>query len=89
MINNYQWYTPSNSIESADGFHQIMALGTLDEIHEVIAKIGQEKAKELFVKYPKKVYYPATYFLIKNYILKIDKDLHEQKYFKTTPRIIG
>ena len=65
-----------------------MALGTLDEIHEVIAINGLEKARELFIEYPTKVYYPATYYLVKNYILKIKSDLNEQRYFKTTSRVI-
>ncbi len=88
MTNDYQWYTPNKSTQSADGFHQVMALGKIDEIHAVIADLGLDQSQKLFIEFPAKVYYPATYFFIKNYILKITENLDEQQYFKISPRTI-
>ena len=80
------WYSAKADLKSPDSVHQILMFGDLKEIETLKKTIGQDKVKELFLSFPKKVYtYPALNF-IKNFILGIDTPIDEQKYLKVTPR---
>ena len=84
----YSWYTPSRKPESPDAIHQTLAFGTLAQIKSLKATFTKAKLKKLFLEHPKKVYSPAAFYFIKNFILNIDS-VDEQKYLKNTPRSIG
>lgn len=70
--------------------HQILMYGSLEEIGWLFATYSKKEIFVVFTKYPKKIYSPQGFNFIKNFILRI-KNIHldENKYLKTTPRIIG
>lgn len=85
---NYLWYTNVNDKKSPEVVHQILAFGTLEEIKNLIKVIGIKKTRDLFLKYPKKIYTSPILNLIKNFILHIPTSVDEKKYLKYTPRHI-
>lgn len=85
---NRSWYTKTPGEKSPDTIHQILVFGSLDEIRELMSTIGARKIKELFLRYPKKIYTQAALNFIKNFILHINDSINEQKYLKSTPRSI-
>jgi len=85
----YSWYSRASNQKSPDTIHQILAFGTLDDIRTIKKIIGKEKARELFLRYPKKVYTLAGLKFIKNFILNITGSIDDAKYLKNTPRRIG
>lgn len=86
---DYSWYTNSKSKKSPDAVHQILAFGSLYDIQILKKTIGIKKLKDLFFKYPKKVYTAPLFNFIKNIVLRIHTSVDEQKYLKNTPRRIG
>jgi hypothetical protein len=70
--------------------HQILMYGSLDEIGWLFAAYSKKEILAVFTKYPKKIYSLQGFNFIKNFILRI-KNIHldENKYLKTTPRVIG
>lgn len=82
------WYSTKSDIKSPDTIHQILMFGKLSEIQSIKKKIGEAKLKEIFLSFPKKVYTNAALNFIKKFILGIQTSIDEQKYLKTTPRII-
>ena len=85
---NRSWYTNNINEKSPDAIHQILAYGTLDDIRSLKMNFGERKLKELFLKYPKKVYNPSLLNFIKKFVLHIGIPADEQKYLKNTPRSI-
>jgi len=86
---NHSWYTDKTDEKSPDTIHQVLAFGTLDDIRSLKKRVGRGKIKELFLRYPKKVYTQPSLNFIKNFILGIGGSIDEQKYLKHTPRRIG
>lgn len=86
---NRTWYSKTINKNSPDSIHQILAFGTLEDIRSLKATTGEEKIKELFINYPKKVYTLPNLNFIKNFILHINSSIDEQKYLKYTPRRTG
>lgn len=89
MNTNRLWYAPHTKIASSDTIHQVLMFGTLSDIKSLKKTIGEAKIKEIFLRSPKKVYTSMTLNFVKNFILDIQTSVDEQKYLKTTPRIIG
>lgn len=69
--------------DQAYKFNQILMYGSLEEIKDLINKEGLDRVKEVFVNQPTKIYTKPAFNLIKNFILKIRKDLDQSKYIKT------
>lgn len=82
------WYSSKADIKSPDTIHQILMFGKLSEIRSLKKKVGEAKIKEIFLYFPKKIYTHAALNFIKKFILGIQTSVDEQKYLKTTPRII-
>lgn len=83
------WYLDNVDIKSPDTIHQILMFGTLGDIKELKKKLGEKAIRELFLRFPKKVYTAPAFNFIKNFILHINTLIDEQKYLKNTPRHIG
>jgi len=83
---NRSWYTNTTNERSPDTIHQILAFGTLDDIRTLKKAIGEGRLKELFLRYPKKIYTMPVLNFIKNFILHINTSIDEQDYLKYTPR---
>lgn len=82
------WYSPKIDVNSPDSVHQILMFGNLKEIETLKKTIGQDKVKELFLSFPKKVYTNSALNFVKNFILGINTPIDEQKYLKITPRSV-
>lgn len=64
--------------------HQILSYGNLSQIKWLFRVYKKEEIKEVFLKFPKKVYIPAVFYFVKNFILGLrKKQLEEEKYVKT------
>lgn len=69
--------------------HQILSYGNLEQIRWLFKHYQQEEIKEVFLKYPKKIYLPAVFYFIKNFILGLKKErVPEQRYVKNSLRVI-
>lgn len=80
------WYTNTQPYNSPDTIHQVLAFGTLDEIRQLKNTLGEEKIRELFLTYPKKVYTPAAFHFVVKFLLHISTPADEQNYLKYSPR---
>lgn len=88
MNTNRVWYASGADIKSPDTIHQVLMFGKLSEIQFLKKTLGESTIKELFLRYPKKVYTAAALNFIKNFILGIITPIDEQQYLKYTPRAI-
>ncbi len=87
MNTNRVWYAPKADIKSPDTVHQILMFGKLSEIQSLKKTLGEQTIKELFVRFPKKIYTAAALNFIKNFILRLQTPIDEQQYLKITPRV--
>ncbi len=87
MNTNRVWYAPKAGINSPDTIHQILMFGKLSEIQSLKKALGEQTTKELFLRFPKKIYTTSALNFVKNFILKLKTSIDEQKYLKSTPRI--
>lgn len=63
--------------------NQVLMYGSLEEIKEILNKLGRERVKHVFIENPAKIYTKPAFNFIKNYILKIEEPLDQSKYVKT------
>ena len=87
MSTNQVWYSRVDP-NSPDSVHQTLMYGELKDIKNLKRTLGGIKLKELFLKFPKKIYTKPTLNFIKNFILGINIKIDEQKYLKNTSRSI-
>jgi len=80
------WYSPKTDLNSPDTIHQVLMFGNLSEIQFLQKTVGKTTIKNLFLRYPKKVYTSVALNFIKNFVLGIQTPIDEQKYLKFTPR---
>lgn len=66
--------------------HQILQYGNLAQIDWLIKTYSLPKVKRIFTTQPAKVYDPASFNFVKNFILNSNTNLNVKKYFKTTLR---
>lgn len=83
---NYSWYTNTSKDDSADAIHQILAFGSLYEIRALKRSVGGKTLKDLFLRYPKKIYTAQSLHFIKKFLLHIYSFVDDQKYLISTPR---
>ncbi len=88
MNTNRVWYAPRADIKSPDTIHQILMFGKLSEIQSLKETLGESTIKELFLRFPKKIYTDVALNFIKNFILRLQIPIDEQQYLKTAPRAI-
>jgi len=69
--------------------HQFLSYGNLEQIKWLFKAYKPRKIKEIFIKSPKKIYSPAVFYFIKNFILGLKrKKLPEEKYVKNSLRVV-
>lgn len=88
-MQTYTWYTNTPNLDSPGTIHQILAYGNLASIKELLDKRGQDVVREIFMHSPQKVYTPAAFHFVAQYILHMKGPIDESRYLKTTPRIVG
>lgn len=63
--------------------HQILSYGDFKELRWLLRIYGDKEVREVFTKYPKKIYQPSVFYFIKNFILKLkNKRLKEDDYVR-------
>jgi hypothetical protein len=61
--------------------HQILAFGSLEQLKWLLKNYSLKEVREVFIKYPLKIYRPQSFNFIKNFFVKIEnKKLDEKKY---------
>ncbi len=81
----------SKSVEKLDReqdkiyiIHQILNYGDLRELRQLFRIYDISEIREIFIRFPKKIYRPSVFYFIKNFILDLkDKRLREGDYVKT------
>lgn len=64
--------------------HQVLSYGDLKQIRSLLHVYSLREVEQVFMKFPKKLYQPAVFHFIKNFILRLkNKKLDERKYVKT------
>ncbi len=64
--------------------HQILNYGNLSQIKWLFKVYKKEEIRRIFLKFPKRIYTPAMFYFVKNFILDLKKkQLREEKYVKT------
>ena len=67
--------------------HQILSYGNLSHIRWLFNIYPKKEVRRVFINYPKKVYQPAVFYFVKNFILGLkNKKLDEKKYVKASLR---
>lgn len=64
--------------------HQVLSFGDLKDIREIFRIYSMNEIKDVFLRYPKKIYQRAVFYFVKNFILGLkDIKLNEDDYVKT------
>lgn len=64
--------------------HQILSYGDLKEVRQLFSFYERKEIKKAFIECPKKIYQPAVFYFIKNFILNLkSKRLKKENYVKT------
>ncbi len=65
--------------------HQVLSYGNLKQIKHLFKIYKSEEVADIFINHPKRVYTPAVFNFVKNFILNLkEKDLPIDKYAKTS-----
>jgi len=62
--------------------HQVLAYGSLEDIGMLFKIYPGDEVKNIFLNYPKNTYTRPVFLFIKNFLLKINEELVEEKYVK-------
>jgi hypothetical protein len=64
--------------------HQVLSYGDLKDLRQLFRIYNKKEVKEIFLRFPKKVYQPAVFYFVKNFILGLKKErLKKEDYVKT------
>ena len=64
--------------------HQILSYGDLKELRLLFQIYDRKEIRNVFLRFPKKIYKPSVFFFVKNHILGLkNKRLRERNYVKT------
>jgi len=64
--------------------HQILSYGDLKEVQQLFRFYDRKEIKKAFIECPKKIYQPAVFYFIKNFILNLKNEkLKEEDYVRT------
>lgn len=64
--------------------HQILSYGDLNELKWLFRIYDRKEIEEVFIRFPKKIYQPAVFYFIKNFVLGAkNKRLREKNYVKS------
>ena len=65
--------------------HQVLSYGGMEQIKQLFRIYGPEEIKDVFLSHPKRIYSPAVFNFIKNFVLNLKKEnLLINKYVKTS-----
>lgn len=86
------WSKNINTIDSEVDkvyiIHQVLSYGDIDEIKLLLKTYSLKEIKDVFLNFPKKIYTKPVFLFIKNYLLKINKQVDEKYYVKSYFRFI-
>jgi hypothetical protein len=68
--------------------HQILSYGDIDEIKLLLKTYSLKEIKDIFLNFPKKIYTKPVFLFVKNYLLKINKELDEKYYVKSFSKCV-
>lgn len=68
--------------------HQVLSYGDIDDIKLLLKIYTLKEIKNIFLNSPKKIYTKPIFLFVKNYLLKINKELEEKYYVKSFSKCI-
>lgn len=71
------------NIDIAYIVNQVLMYGTLDEIKQLKREYGEDKVRQIFIENPINIYSKSAFNFIKNFVLKIKKNLNGGRYIKS------
>jgi hypothetical protein len=64
--------------------HQVLSFGQINQIKQLFKIYKSQEIIDVFVNHPKRIYTPAVFNFVKNFILNLkEKNLPKNKYVKT------
>lgn len=81
----YTWYSNTVKPNLPDMVQQTLAFGCLADILSLRKNLGQEKMRDIFLRFPKKIYTASSLNFAKKFILLVNKPIDEEKYLKYAP----
>ena len=66
--------------------HQVLQYGDMPQIKWILKTYSLPTVRKVFNTQPAKIYDPASFNFVKNFILKSQKKLNAKDYFKNTLR---
>lgn len=80
--------TVDSEVDKVYIIHQVLSYGDIDEIKLLLKTYSLKEIKDVFLNFPKKIYTKPVFLFIKNYLLKINKQVDEKYYVKSYFRFI-
>jgi len=68
--------------------NQVLSYGDIDEIKLLLKTYSLNEIKHIFLNFPKKIYTKPIFLFVKDYLLKIDKQVDEKYYVKSYSKCI-
>jgi len=68
--------------------HQVLSYGGIDEIKLILKIYSLKEIKDIFSNFPKKIYTKPVFLFVKDYLLKINKELDEKYYVKAFSKYV-
>ena len=68
--------------------HQVLSYGDIGEIKLLLKIYSLKEIKDIFLNFPKKIYTKPVFLFVKNYLLKINKELDEKYYVKSFSKCV-
>ena len=62
--------------------HQVLMFGSLQQISWLESVYSLGEIREVFINSPRRIYTPLAFHFVKNYLLRISKNLLEEAYVK-------
>ena len=64
--------------------HQLLSYGDIKHLKWLLNTYDRNSIREIFLKYPQRIYEPAVFYFIKNFVLGFkNREVDEKKYAKT------
>lgn len=80
------WSKNINNLDSENDkiyiIHQVLSYGSIEDIELLLKIYSMNEIRNVFVNFPKKIYTPAVFLFLKDFLLKINIQLDENNYVK-------
>jgi len=86
------WSKNINNLDLIDDkvyiIHQVLSYGSIGDIKILFKIYSRNEIEEVFIDFPKKIYTRPVFLFLKDFLLKINSGLEENKYVKSFTRSV-